>query len=299
MGQAGGSHPRDQPYPSDEEYYVSDDLDIQRRVSKEGSLTGQPMRPKRSSSSSSSGQGQGPFRGAEGSSSSDYNKDNDTLGASKQRRKSQQGRKPAGGSLRPESPTLEQLISGFVCPSEKQTGYEDHDTFDSAYDVVQGGAPHAGGNKYTITNDGDLRISPQVMEGALRLRASWEPGTVLEVYSSSNGSWLPGIVSQVNRDNLLMVRFMDLHGNLLAKNVARTDLQLAAFGSHVSDAPPGFKQSSSRSRPGAVAYLQPQTGFKAGSLDVAWRYFLEEKLAEPQNNPSLRPPSGSPYGGKY
>jgi len=122
---------------------------------------------------------------------------------------------------------------------------------------------------------------------ALRRRSVWAPGSMVEVYSSSLGRWCIGFVAHINKDQLLTVRFYDHRGPdgpLLAKNLARSDLQIAVFGSNLMELPPGFRQVPSQSRPGDVTYLDTASGMKFQGLELAWRHQLE-KMLDPSVDP--------------
>mmetsp|Transcript_85199 Transcript_85199/g.224687 ORF Transcript_85199/g.224687 Transcript_85199/m.224687 type:complete len:181 (-) Transcript_85199:207-749(-) len=131
----------------------------------------------------------------------------------------------------------------------------------------------------------DVSIPPSELEAALRQRYAWVPGTVIDVYSASMVRWFAGLVAQINRDQSLMVRFVDPNGALLAKNLARTDLQLAAFGSHFAEMPSGFREVPSKSRPNSVVYMDATSGMKFNNLELAWRHHIQ-RLIDPSVDPA-------------
>mmetsp|Transcript_53607 Transcript_53607/g.135392 ORF Transcript_53607/g.135392 Transcript_53607/m.135392 type:complete len:265 (-) Transcript_53607:126-920(-) len=148
----------------------------------------------------------------------------------------------------------------------------------SKVEVVQGGSPVAGHGHGQGQGGGD------VLGNELRRRATWEPGSVVEVYCSSLGQWCVGLVANINKDGLLTVRFADKSGGLLAKNLVRSDMQLATFGSNTSELPPGVQAVPSQSRPGQMSYLDTAAALKFHSLELAWRHHLE-RLIDPTVDP--------------
>jgi len=142
----------------------------------------------------------------------------------------------------------------------------------------QGGSPVAGHGHGQGQGGGD------VLGNELRRRATWEPGSVVEVYCSSLGQWCVGLVANINKDGLLTVRFADKSGGLLAKNLVRSDMQLATFGSNTSELPPGVQAVPSQSRPGQMSYLDTAAALKFHSLELAWRHHLE-RLIDPTVDP--------------
>lgn len=115
------------------------------------------------------------------------------------------------------------------------------------------------------------------LEAELQQRREWDTGSVVEVYSSSLGRWNIGLV-EAARDQFLVVRFMGDDGNMLAKNLAPFDMQLARFGKNVRSLPVGFIKVPSTSRKNQVAYMEVSTTTKFINPALAWRHHLERLL---------------------
>jgi len=126
--------------------------------------------------------------------------------------------------------------------------------------------------------------TPADMERTLRQRSLWQVVSVVEVFSASLGRWCVALVTQVSQNQFLSVSFPDAKGELLSKMLARSDLQLACFGSNISDLPPGFKAVPSQSRPGEFSYLDIAKGIKYQTLELAWRAHIE-RLIDPRVDP--------------
>mmetsp|Transcript_54590 Transcript_54590/g.130239 ORF Transcript_54590/g.130239 Transcript_54590/m.130239 type:complete len:542 (-) Transcript_54590:95-1720(-) len=112
----------------------------------------------------------------------------------------------------------------------------------------------------------------------LRQRTLWAEGSILEVYSARQGGWLVGMVSEVGQPtpDMLTVQFSADGLKLLQKCLSRNDMQLAVFGSNLSDLPPGFQATPSKSRPGDVSYMDTATGAKFQTTELAWRCHYEK-----------------------
>jgi len=134
------------------------------------------------------------------------------------------------------------------------------------------------------------------MTTALKQRNSWEAGSIVEVYSMTLGCWHPGLIRQVTKDKMLHVCFGGgPNGALLEKTLARSDLQLAVFGSNTDMLPTGFKKVPSQSRPGQSSYFDTGSGIKFLSPDLAWRHHIE-RLIDPSVDPRTYAEPG-PSGG--
>lgn len=125
---------------------------------------------------------------------------------------------------------------------------------------------------------------PSEMANTLRQRSLWQVGSVVEVFSASLGRWCVALVTQVSQNQFLSVSFPDTKGELLSKMLARSDLQLACFGSNISEQPPGFKAVPSQSRKGEFSHLDVAKGIKYQTLELAWRAHIE-RLIDPRVDP--------------
>jgi len=130
----------------------------------------------------------------------------------------------------------------------------------------------------------EVARTPAEMHNTLRLRSAWQVGSVVEVFSASLGRWCVAMVTQVSQNQFLSVSFADAKGELLSKMLARSDLQLACFGSNIAELPPGFKAVPSQSRPGECSYLDVAKGIKYQTLELAWRAHIE-RLIDPKVDP--------------
>lgn len=126
--------------------------------------------------------------------------------------------------------------------------------------------------------------TPAEMASTLRQRSLWQVGSVVEVFSASLGRWCVALVTQVSQNQFLSVSFPDAKGELLSKMLARSDMQLACFGSNISELPPGFKAVPSQSRKGEFSYLDVAKGIKYQTLELAWRAHIE-RLIDPKVDP--------------
>lgn len=120
-----------------------------------------------------------------------------------------------------------------------------------------------------------------------RQRAAWAPGSIVEVYSSSAGSWSVANVIKLaagEKGDVLTVQFVTDDGPK-QKGLWRCDRHIVPLGSRggVPELPPGFQVRASRSRPGQEVFLDATTGVKYASLEIAWTMHFE-RLAK--NTPS-------------
>lgn len=110
-------------------------------------------------------------------------------------------------------------------------------------------------------------------------REAWEPGSIVEVYSSSAGSWNVARVINVahgNQDEILTVQFMAYDGPK-QKSLSRGDQHIVPLGSRGGspELPPGFQMRESQSRPGQQVFLDATTGVKYASLELSWSVHFE------------------------
>jgi len=143
------------------------------------------------------------------------------------------------------------------------------------------------------------------MASGLGGRGVWQAGSVVEVFSSSQGRWLMALVTQVSKGQM-SVWLADDRGTLGPQELSFMDLQLATVGTHILDLPIGFRMVPSKTRPGQVAYLDLDFNRKLSSRELAWRYHIEKHAAasaqqsvptasrhagDPNSNSASRPPS--------
>lgn len=139
----------------------------------------------------------------------------------------------------------------------------------------------------------------------MRLRQSWDVGTVIEAFSASANRWHISRIINVTPDrgmgngekDVLVVQFMGDSG-MKQKAMHRGDTQLAAFGAHSgNDAmPPGFSIQPSQSRPGQVVYFDATTGKKYASPELAWGLHFERLTSQPAGCETVFDGVGLPAG---
>ncbi|CAE7393714.1 RFESD [Symbiodinium sp. CCMP2592] len=120
----------------------------------------------------------------------------------------------------------------------------------------------------------------QSMQQELRLRQSWGPGSVLEVFSSSLGGWSVGVVTKVTKDDKVVVQFSNAAQEPLMKVLPRSDVQLATLGCNTQSLPPHFRVVPSQSRPGQVSYLDSAHQCRYSTPEAAWRQHFQDLLAK-------------------
>mmetsp|Transcript_35800 Transcript_35800/g.82160 ORF Transcript_35800/g.82160 Transcript_35800/m.82160 type:complete len:287 (-) Transcript_35800:86-946(-) len=144
-----------------------------------------------------------------------------------------------------------------------------------------GGQPSTPSLRVEVVQRPSEDVSPAASRGLadeLRQRTTWAEGSVLEVYSARLSTWLVGFVAQVGQPtpDMITVQFSCDGAKLLQKSLARNDMQLATFGSHLSALPPCFQSTPSKSRPGDVSYMDAETGAKFQTKDLAWQAYYEK-----------------------
>mmetsp|Transcript_2497 Transcript_2497/g.4003 ORF Transcript_2497/g.4003 Transcript_2497/m.4003 type:complete len:577 (-) Transcript_2497:150-1880(-) len=117
-------------------------------------------------------------------------------------------------------------------------------------------------------------------------RDSWKVGSVLEVFSASNKSWFPALVTQVSQTKLskemLTAQFWLNNEDAKQKTLARDSELLAKLGAHCAEQlPPGFQVAASNSRPGMNVFLDATTGLKYESLELIWAVHFKRWLEHP------------------
>jgi len=118
--------------------------------------------------------------------------------------------------------------------------------------------------------------------GPLASRIMADHPSIVEVFSNSTHSWSVGLVVS-SKDNKFMVRFLDPEGVARQKVASRSDPQFARFGEHTQRAlPPTFLEVPSNSRPGQYSFFDPVAKRKVGSIELAWKVFLERRLLDDQ-----------------
>ncbi|CAE7588054.1 RFESD, partial [Symbiodinium sp. CCMP2456] len=120
----------------------------------------------------------------------------------------------------------------------------------------------------------------QSMQQELRLRQTWGPGSVLEVFSSSLGGWSVGVVTKVTKDDKVVVQFTNEAQEPLMKVLPRSDVQLATLGCNTQSLPPHFRSVPSQSRPGQVSYLDSAHNCRYSTPESAWRQHFQDLLAK-------------------
>lgn len=119
----------------------------------------------------------------------------------------------------------------------------------------------------------------------------WRPGSVLEVFSVSLGTWSPALVTQVSPNgNLLTLRFVDETGAVLTKILPPSDPQLCPFGRHITWLPPYFEEvrwppghhvpEGARFDSGAwlgdsCSYRDVLTGLQCTTVAECWGMFID------------------------
>ncbi|CAE7265174.1 unnamed protein product [Symbiodinium natans] len=118
------------------------------------------------------------------------------------------------------------------------------------------------------------------MQEELRLRQSWGPGSIIEVYSSSLGGWSVGVVTKVTQQDQMVVQFSNEALQPLMKVLPRSDVQLATLGCNTKSLPPQIQVVPSQSRPGQVAYLDAAHQCRYSTPEAAWRQHFQDLLAK-------------------
>jgi len=145
----------------------------------------------------------------------------------------------------------------------------------------------AGGDWLALGHTTTLPSSSSPSRGAptddFRQREAWAPGSIVEVFSSSAGSWNVARVIKVGAGDMggevLTVQFMADDGPK-QKCLSRNDRQVAVLGARgMPELPPGFQVRTSQSRPGQQVFLDATTGKKYASLELAWSLHFE-RLAQ-------------------
>lgn len=117
-------------------------------------------------------------------------------------------------------------------------------------------------------------------------RCAWQTGSIVEVFSGSNNSWFPALVTQTVRrggpKDLLTAQFwLDIE-SAKQKTLCREDPQLASLGTNCGDMlPPGFQIAMSKSRPGVFVFLDATTGLKYESMELIWAVHFKRWLEHP------------------
>lgn len=75
-------------------------------------------------------------------------------------------------------------------------------------------------------------------------------GPMPKVFSASLGRWCAGVITGVSKDRILTVQYADGAGGVMTKGLPSSDMQLAEFGSNVTQPPPEFTVVPSTTRPG-------------------------------------------------
>jgi len=117
------------------------------------------------------------------------------------------------------------------------------------------------------------------VQDELKLRESWNVGSVIEAYSSSSSKWYIAQVVKVgakNAPSTLTAQFIGDNGQIMQKSMPRSDVQLAPFGRNTRQMPYGFQKVASESRPGEFSYQDTSTMTKYQTKEFAWQsYYLK------------------------
>jgi len=104
------------------------------------------------------------------------------------------------------------------------------------------------------------------------------PGAAVEVFDDSCDCWRVGRIGfpaeeSTSRDEVL-VDLLDMDGGFTQKRLRRDDVSLAALGTHVHEAPPGFESRPSASRPGMLTYVNKASGASYRCAEHAWQEYF-------------------------
>lgn len=112
------------------------------------------------------------------------------------------------------------------------------------------------------------------MASGVANRGVWQAGSVVEVFSVSEGRWLMALVMQVSKGSM-SAWLADETRAMGLKDLTFSGLQLAVVGTHIGALPVGFRMVPSRSRLGQVSYLDVAQNRKLQTRELAWRYHIE------------------------
>mmetsp|Transcript_576 Transcript_576/g.928 ORF Transcript_576/g.928 Transcript_576/m.928 type:complete len:583 (-) Transcript_576:83-1831(-) len=157
---------------------------------------------------------------------------------------------------------------------------------------AQGNAPlcASGGSSAAYTASDEATVTtpvtapaalprPGIAPHEAKVRAAWDVGSILEIYSSSAGRWHVSHVTKVERGSGPDVLTMQFYVDDGAKNKAlyRTDPQLAPFGTRTwGELPAGMEVKPSQNRPGQFVCFDTRTGVKYESPELAWAWYFDQ-----------------------